>query len=42
MPKIGKFTFADGQMVGWMAYSDDNATQPAGAGAWLSLAKGIK
>ena len=29
----------DGWMAGWrMAYSDNNATQPAGAGAWLSLA----
>ena len=36
--KLGNYTFPDGWLDGWMAYSDNNATQPAGAGAWLSLA----
>ena len=37
--KLGNYTFPDGWLDGWMAYSDNNATQPAGAGAGLSLAK---
>ena len=30
-----------GWLDGWMATNENNATQPAGAGAWLSLAKSI-